>query len=116
MKKLLIALMLVFTTAFAVRAQEVMDPVQWSFSINDLNNDEFELVATATIEPSYHIYSTNMPGGPLPTEFVFESTEYYELLGGGYDLTEVPLFHDDVFEVDYYQFSGRLLSARSSRS
>lgn len=106
MKKLLIALMLVFTTAFAMRAQEVMDPVQWSFAINDLNNDEFELVATATIEPSYHIYSTNMPGGPLPTEFVFESTEYYELLGGGYDLTEVPLFHDDVFEVDYYQFSG----------
>ena len=106
MKKLILALMLVFTTAFASRAQ-IVDPVQWSFAINDLNEKEFELVATATIEPSYHIYSTSMPElGPLPTQFSFEATDYYEPVGEGYDLTEVPLYHDDIFEVDYRQFSG----------
>ena len=101
--------MLVLATAFAfsVKAQEVFDPVQWTFTVNELNDGEFELVATATIEPSYHIYSTNMPDmAPLPTVFSFEPTEYYEPVGEGYDLTEVPLFHDDIFEVDYHQFSG----------
>ena len=108
MKKLLLSLLLVFTAAFAVQTKaQVMDPVQWSFAINDLSDTEFELVATATIEPSYHIYSTTMPElGPLPTVFSFEGNEYYEPVGEGYDLTEVPLYHDDIFEVDYHQFSG----------
>ena len=107
MKRFFLSLFLVFVTVFAVRAQDVIEPVQWSFAINDLDDGEFELVATATIDSSYHIYSTKMPEmAPLPTEFVFEASEFYELVGEGYDLTEVPLFHDDIFEVDYYQFSG----------
>ena len=108
MKKLFLSLLLVFMTAFAVQTKaQVMDPVQWSFAINDLNDTEFELVATATIEPLYHIYSTKMPElGPLSTVFSFEGNEYYEPVGEGYDLTEVPLYHDDIFEVDYHQFSG----------
>ena len=106
MKRFFFAFLLVFVTTFSLSAQ-VMDPVQWTFSVNDLNDGEFELVATATIEPSYHIYSTSMPEmGPLPTVFSFEASEYYEPLGTGYDLTEVPLFHDDIFEVDYFQFAG----------
>ena len=57
MKKLFLSLLLVFATAFSfiTQAQEIINPVQWSFAINDLNDTEFELVATATIEPTYHI-------------------------------------------------------------
>ena len=54
MKKLLLSLLIVLATAFSMRAQ-VMDPVQWTFAINDLNDEAFELVATATIEPQFHI-------------------------------------------------------------
>ena len=105
MKRFFIAFLLVLTTAFSVTAQ-IMDPVKWTFAINDLNDEEFELVATATIEPSYHVYSTTMPDmAPLPTVFSFEATEYYEPVGEGYDLTEAPLFYDDIFEVEYKQFS-----------
>ena len=57
MKRFFITFLLVLTTAFSVTAQ-IMDPVKWTFAINDLNDEEFELVATATIEPSYHVYST----------------------------------------------------------
>ena len=106
MKRFFISFLLVLFTAFTVRAQ-VMEPVQWTFAINDLNDEEFELVATATIEPQFHIYSTTMPDmAPLPTVFSFEPTEYYEPVGEGRDLTEVPLYYDDVFEVEYKQFSG----------
>ncbi|MBR6878624.1 MAG: thioredoxin family protein [Bacteroidales bacterium] len=106
MKKFCFSLLLVFFTMFSLNAQ-VLDPVQWKFEIQDLNDTEFELVATATVEPMYHIYSTSMPElGPLPTVFNIEPSEYFEPVGTGYDLTEVPLFHDDIFEVDYHQFSG----------
>ena len=98
--------MLVFAAAFTVKAQ-VLDPVQWKFEVRNLNDEEFELVATATIEPMFHIYSTNMPEmAPLPTVFNFEPTEYYEPVGSGYDLTDVELYYDDIFEVEYKQFSG----------
>ena len=107
MKKLFLSLFLVFAIVFSVSAQDIINPVKWTFTINDLNDEEFELVATAVIEPAYHIYSTAMPDmAPLPTVFSFEGSEYYEPVGKGYDLTEVPLFHDDIFEVDYHQFSG----------
>jgi thiol:disulfide interchange protein DsbD len=106
MKKFCFSLLLVLFTMFSLNAQ-VLDPVQWKFEIQDLNDTEFELVATATVEPMYHIYSTSMPElGPLPTVFNIEPSEYFEPIGTGYDLTEVPLFHDDIFEVDYHQFSG----------
>ena len=105
MRRFFISFLLALVTVFSVTAQ-VMDPVKWKFTINDLNNEEFELVATATIEPQFHIYSTEMPElGPLPTVFSFEKSEYYEPVGSGYDLTEVPWYHDDIFEVDYHQFS-----------
>ena len=107
MKKLLLSLLLVFATVFSVSAQEIINPVKWSFAINDLNDEEFELVATATIEPQFHIYSTQMPDmAPLPTVFSFEPNESYEPIGEGYDLTDVELFYDDIFEVEYKQFSG----------
>ena len=108
MKKLFLSLLLVFTAAFAVQTKaQVMDPVKWSFAINDLNDNEFELVATAAIEPQFHIYSTEMPDmAPLPTVFSFEPNEYYEPIGKGRDLTDVPSYYDDIFEVEYKQFAG----------
>ena len=107
MKKLFLSLLLVFMTAFAVQTRaQVVNPVQWTFAINDLSDEEFELVATATIEPEFHIYSTEMPAmAPLPTVFSFEPNEYYEPVGTGYDLTEAAMFYDDIFMVEYKQFS-----------
>ena len=107
MKKLFLSLFLVFATVFSLFAQGIINPVKWSYTINDLNDEEFELVATATIDPMYHIYSTTMPDmAPLPTVFSFEKTEYYEPIGEGYDLTDVEMYYDDIFEVEYKQFSG----------
>ena len=105
MKKLLLSLLIVLATAFSMSAQMV-NPVHWTFTINDLNDEEFELVATAAIDPEYHIYSTEMPAmAPLPTTFSFEPNEYYEPVGDGYDLTEAEPFYDDIFMVEYKQFA-----------
>ena len=62
MKKLFLFLLMAFAAIvpMEVRAQ-IIDPVKWSVAIQDLNENEFDIVATATIDPEYHIYSTKMP-------------------------------------------------------
>ena len=108
MKKLFLCLLVAFVAIvpFGAKAQ-IVDPVKWAFSIENVNETEFDLVATATVDPEYHIYSTSMPDmGPMPTVFEIEPNEFYELVGTGRDVTPGQNYYDDIFEVEYVQFSG----------
>lgn len=108
MKKLFLCLLVAFVAImpFGAKAQ-IVDPVKWAFSIEEVNETEFDLVATATVDPEYHIYSTSMPElGPMPTVFEIEPDEFYELVGTGRDVTPGHKFYDDIFEVEYVQFAG----------
>ena len=108
MKKLFLCLLVAFVAImpFGAKAQ-IVDPVKWAFSIEEVNETEFDLVATATVDPEYHIYSTSMPDmGPMPTVFEIEPNEFYELVGTGRDVTPGQNYYDDIFEVEYVQFSG----------
>ena len=108
MKKLFLILLMAFAAIVPVEVKaQIIDPVKWSIAIQDLNENEFDLVATATIDPEYHIYSTTMPAlGPLPTVFDIQTSEFFEAVGEARDLTDVPMFYDDIFEVEYKQFAG----------
>ena len=114
MKRFLLSLLLVLVTTFSLQAQ-LKDPVKWSFSFNDLNGEEFELVATATIEPGYHLYSTEMLAGPMPTAFVIEPSADYEVVGEGRDVSEGELFYDDNFGVEYTRFEGTAVFAQTMK-
>ena len=108
MKKLFLCLLVAFVAImpFGAKAQ-IVDPVKWAFSIENVNETEFDLVATATVDPEYHIYSTSMPDmGPMPTVFEIEPNEFFELVGTGRDVTPGQNYYDDIFEVEYVQFSG----------
>ena len=108
MKKLFLCLLVAFVAImpFGAKAQ-IVDPVKWAFSIEEVNETEFDLVATATVDPEYHIYSTSMPElGPMPTVFEIEPNEFFELVGTGRDVTPGHKFYDDIFEVEYVQFAG----------
>ena len=62
MKRLFFCLLMAFVAVIPLKMQaQIIDPVQWTFAIENLNENEFDLVATATIDPQYHIYSTKMP-------------------------------------------------------
>lgn len=109
MKRFFLSLLMAFFAVLPLATQaQIINPVKWSFSIEEISDTEFDLVATATIDPEYHIYSTEMPDmGPMPTVFEIESTDDYEVVGTGRDITESPLFYDDIFDVEYVQFSGQ---------
>ena len=112
MKKLFLILLMAFAAIMPMQAQMV-NPVEWAFSIQDVNETEFDVVAMATVDPEYHIYSTKMPAlGPLPTIFEFEKSDDFEVVGEARDVTEGELFYDDIFEVEYVQFKGTAVYAQ----
>ncbi len=70
MKKLLLAL--TFLTFGFVYGQ-ILEPIKWSTSVIKISETEYDLVAIATIEKNWHLYSQNVPDdGPIPTAFVLQ--------------------------------------------
>ena len=85
----------------------VIEPVRWTFEIKKRGNDEFDIVASAKIEPEWYLFSTTMPElGPLPTRFEIEPSEFFQAVGKARDLTNAPMYYDDVFDLEYKRFSG----------
>lgn len=61
---------------------QVLKPVKWSFSTKQLSNEDVQLIFTANIDPTWHLYSQDIPeDGPVPTSFNFEKNPQYKLVG-----------------------------------
>ena len=114
MKRLFFCLLMAVVAVMPMRLQaQLVDPVKWAFSVQEVNETEIDLVATATVDPQYHIYSTKMPElGPLPTVFEFEPSTDYEVVGEARDVNEGEKYYDDIFEVEYVQFKGTAVYAQ----
>lgn len=77
MRRLILLSALLLT--FALAAQK---PVTWSYSTKIVNDSIAELVITANIEKTWHLYSQDIPeGGPIPTTFVITKGADFALLG-----------------------------------
>jgi len=58
---------------------QILDPVEWSYSVERVSNDEAILTFKATVEPTWHLYSQDIPpGGAIPTEFIFNESSDWE--------------------------------------
>lgn len=80
-QKLLLAVLFVALQAYTAGAQ-ILTPVKWSFSTKQVSASEVQLLFTATIDPSWHLYSQDIPpDGPVPTSFTFEKSPAYKLKG-----------------------------------
>jgi len=74
------AALILFSVTF-VRGQ-VLDPVDWQFSHEKLDDNEYELKLTANMDPGWYIYGTELEaGGPIPTRIDFDAGEGFELVG-----------------------------------
>ena len=79
MKKILILVLTIFS--LNINAQ-IFTPVSWTFSHERLSDNEFELSFTANIDEGWYIYSQSLSDdGPVPTEFTFQKSNNYKLLG-----------------------------------
>ena len=56
---------------------QIHDPVSWKFKTKPVSEELVEIIATATIEKGWHLYSTQVPSedaGPIPTTFYTDSS------------------------------------------
>ncbi|MCM5662661.1 protein-disulfide reductase DsbD domain-containing protein [Galbibacter mesophilus] len=104
MKKLFVILFL--TMGIHLNAQ-VYDPVSWSTSVERISENEYDLIATATIEEGWHLYSQNVPeGGPIATTFTFETVYGMEMEGETKEGKGHQVY-DEVFEMDITYFENK---------
>ncbi|HRZ95920.1 MAG TPA: cytochrome c biogenesis protein CcdA [Paludibacter sp.] len=103
-KVVLLAMLCISVFSFA----QIENPVTWSFSSRNVSANESELVLTATIEKSWHLYSQFInEGGPVPTSFKFTPSADYELVGKVKETSPVIKTFDKTFEMDVAYFSGK---------
>ncbi|MGJ8734879.1 MAG: cytochrome c biogenesis protein CcdA, partial [Cellulophaga sp.] len=70
MKKIVFVIILLVVSY--VQAQ-IHDPVKWVTSVEKLSYTEYKLIAKASVEPGWHLYSQEVPeNGPIPTTFTFD--------------------------------------------
>ena len=79
MKKIL-TLALVFLAAIA--SAQIHNPVKWTTAVEKINDQEYTLITTATIEAGWKLYGQNIPpNGPVPTTFEYAKSADFELIG-----------------------------------
>lgn len=101
-----IALLLFFT--FGLNAQ-IFEPVTWSFSSNKINEKEYELVFTASIDLNWHLYSQDIPMSPPATTFTFNQNTDYELVGNVVEASDVIEEYDPNFEMVLKYFANEAI-------
>ncbi len=78
-------LLFVWLISYSLQAQ-VSDPAKWTFTLSSANihvGDTIEIMAKATIEANWYLYSNDFDPtlGPTLTEFTFEPNDSYGLVG-----------------------------------
>lgn len=107
MKKLYVVLLsILFLSILGLNAQ-IHEPAKFETQLQTLSADgEAEIIFTATIDAGWHVYSTDLTGGPIAATFNVSKAEGVELSG---KLTprgnEISNF-DRIFEADVRYFEG----------
>ena len=99
MRRTVTILFLLFT-AVNLNSQ-VLEPVTWSFRSEKTGDNTFDLVMTAELEKSWHLYAMDIEeGGPIPTSFTFETGKGYSLQGKTIAVTKPEVKFDNSFSMN----------------
>lgn len=103
MKKLFFSLSLLFL-GITLSAQ-IVNPTTWTFN-SEQNGNEVNLIFTAKIENTWHLYDTELPeGGPIATAFVYEDSTKFEFAGEIEKNPQAEIHFDEAFQMNVGYFS-----------
>ena len=67
---------LIFVVLVAIANAQIHNPVKWKTAVEKINDSEYNLVSTATIEAGWKLYAQNIPPkGPIPTSLLLKKTQ-----------------------------------------
>ncbi|NEN23077.1 thiol:disulfide interchange protein [Cryomorpha ignava] len=86
---------------------QIYDPIKWEFSVEDETDSTAVLVAEATLEENWHLYSmfVDENAGPVPTSLNFEESNSFEVIGKPSE-GKPEIIYDPNFQIDLGLFSG----------
>jgi len=105
--KNLVVLFCSIVFAMNVHAQKP-NPVKWSFTAIKKSDKQYEVVATATIDAPWHIYSQFVSGGPIPTTFTFSKNPLIQLAGKTKENGKLQKMYDKNFKTELAFFSDKV--------
>ncbi len=81
--RIILALLVFLGTFVSPTFAQIYNPVKWETSYNQVNDSEFDLIYTATIEDGWTIYSQYLESddGPVATSVNYDEGAHYELVG-----------------------------------
>ena len=79
MRKILLLFSVILYVCSA--SAQMADPVHFTSQLKELGNDEAEIIFTAKIDQGWHVYSTNLTGGPIAATFNVVKMEGAEKVG-----------------------------------
>lgn len=95
---------LIFVVLVAIANAQIHNPVKWKTAVEKISDNEYYLVATASIEAGWKLYAQNIPPkGPIPTTFTFERSANFELMGKTEESKPIQK-HDKVFDMEIAYF------------
>ena len=114
MKKIT-SLLLLWVMALPLLAQ-MQEPVKFSVAQNKLSDSEFEIVFTGSIDPGWHVYSTDIPeGGPTPATINFDEQKGVEPVGKLTARGNVHKAFDELFGMEVSYMEGTAVFVQKMR-
>tara|TARA_R110002073_G_scaffold221808_4_gene382008 strand:- start:32144 stop:34651 length:2508 start_codon:yes stop_codon:yes gene_type:complete len=91
---------------FNTENSQILDPVSWQFQTTKVNQNEYDIIFTASIDDKWAVYSQYVEeGGPLPTIFNFEENSNYQLIDAVVESDKNKVTkHDKVFDMEVSKF------------
>jgi len=106
MKRIYSTLMLLLVVLLA--QAQIADPVHFSSKLNMLQGDEAEIVFSCTIDPGWHVYSTDITDdGPTKATFNVDSKDGVELVGKLKPRGNVTEKYDEMFGTNLRFFENK---------
>jgi thiol:disulfide interchange protein DsbD len=98
MKKIILLILLGLSF---VGYSQILDPVDWEFDTQKINDDEYELIFMAHLDENWEVYSQFVDdGGPIATSFSFDESEGFLRIAGVIELEEnKEVKHDPIFDM-----------------
>jgi thiol:disulfide interchange protein DsbD len=88
-----------------VKAQ-ILDPVQWSFRVENVSPGVVNLIMEANLDEHWHLYTQTVPNSldaPLPTTFTFEANKEVEFIGKVKESKSITAYEEVIgLELSYF--------------
>jgi thiol:disulfide interchange protein len=105
--RFLMGLTLTMFFCFTAKAQ-MAEPVKWSFEATKINETEFEITLTASIEEGWYVYSQELSNkGPVPTQINFDKNPNIVLDGKPYEIGVKKEIFDENFNMTVAKLSDK---------